>query len=54
MIYDEENNNKTVKWCINLEAIVNNYPNIVDFDTDLAPFNGPAMFINGKFSLDQM
>ena len=52
LVYDEETDSKRVKWCINLPAIVNNYPTLVGFDEDLPAFNGPTMFINGAFSLN--
>lgn len=54
LIYDEATNNKTVKWCLNLPAIVANYPELVSFDQSLEAYSGPALFINGDFSTNAM
>lgn len=51
LVYDEDSNNKRVKWCINLEAIINNYPSLVGFDETLPAYNGPALFINGSMTM---
>ena len=37
-----------------MPAIVANYPELVSFDENLAPYNGPALFINGDFSTKAM
>lgn len=49
LVYDANTNNKTVKWCINLDAIIENLQNITGFndDLDLNPFQGPSLFVNG-------
>ena len=35
LVYDEKSNNKTVKWCINLDSIIENLQNITGFNDDL-------------------
>ena len=56
LVYDANTNNKTVKWCINLDAIIDNLQNITGFndDLDLNPFQGPSLFVNGSFSTKKM
>ena len=34
LVYDEESDRKYVKWCVNLDAILNNIDNLVGFDED--------------------
>ena len=34
IVYDSETDNKSVKCCINLNAIVDNFPSIVGFNDD--------------------
>lgn len=52
MVYDEETNNKTVKWAVNMDAVIENFRSIIGFDDDkkLQPFVGPSLFINGSYS----
>ena len=56
LVYDPDSDNKTVKWCINLDALVNNFENIVGFDDDktLKPFPGPALFANGSVTVNRL
>ena len=50
LVYDENTNNKTVKWCVNLDAVIDNFSNITGFNNDLKPYEGPSLFVNGSFS----
>lgn len=56
MVYDSQTDNKTVKWSVNLDAIINNFPNIVGFNDDksLQAYRGPSLFVNGSFTTDQL
>jgi len=56
LVYDEATNNKTVKWCVNLDAIIDNFQNITGFncDLDLNAYNGPSLFVNGSFSTEKL
>jgi len=56
LVYDPDSDNKAVKWCINLDALVNNFDNIVGFDDDkkLKPFPGPALFANGSVTVNRL
>ena len=51
LVYDEASERKFVKWCVNLDAILSNYEHIIGFDTEMRPFNGPALFLNGGLSV---
>lgn len=52
LVYDEDSDNKYVKWCINLDAILKNIHNLVGFeDEELKPYLKPTMFINGSLSV---
>ena len=51
LVYDEANDRKFVKWCVNLDAIINNAEKIIGFDTELRPFIGPTLFLNGGLSV---
>ena len=51
LVYDEANERKFVKWCVNLEAILHNSENIIGFDDKLHPFEGPTLFLNGALSV---
>lgn len=51
LVYDETNERKFVKWCVNLEAILGNLEKLVDFESDLKPYNGPTLFLNGGLSV---
>jgi hypothetical protein len=51
LVYDETNDRKFVKWCVNLDAILLNYENIIGFDDKLNAYNGPALFLNGSMSV---
>ena len=56
VVYDENTDNKRVKWCVNLDSIISNIHNITGFNDDLnlAPFAGPSLFINGSYSSKKM
>ena len=56
LVYDESSGNKTVKWCVNLEAITDNLQNITGFNDnlDLEAFTGPSLFVNGDFSVKRL
>lgn len=56
IVYDPETDNKTVKWCINLDAIVNNFPSIVGFNDDnsLQQYPGPSLFVNASLSISNL
>lgn len=51
LVYDEASDRKFVKWCVNLEAIINNAEKIIGFDTELRPYSGPTLFLNGSLSV---
>lgn len=56
IVYEPESDNKTVKWCINLDAIVENFPSIVGFDDEkkLKQFSGPSLFVSGSMSIGNL
>lgn len=54
LVYDENTGNKTVKWCINLQAFIDNFHNISGFPEDLTAYSGPSLFVNGQFSTEQL
>lgn len=56
LVYDEATNNKTVKWGVNFDAIINNFHHIKGFNDDgsLNPYQGPSLFINGSFTTQKM
>ncbi len=52
LVYDEANDRKFVKWCVNLDSIIANIDNIVGFENEpLRPYSGPALFLNGSLSV---
>jgi hypothetical protein len=51
LVYDETNERKFVKWCVDLDSILLNYENIIGFDDKLTPYSGPALFLNGSLSV---
>ena len=51
LVYDEANESKFVKWCVNLDAIIANIENIIGFDDQLRPFEGPTLCLNGGLSV---
>ncbi len=51
MVYDETNERKFVKWCVNFDSILLNYENIIGFEDKLRPYDGPTLFINGSLSV---
>lgn len=51
LVYDESNDRKFVKWCVNLDAILLNYESIIGFEDRLEPYTGPALFLNGSLSV---
>eukprot|EP00347_Sterkiella_histriomuscorum_P021002 403335639 len=51
LVYDESNERKFVKWCVDLDSILLNYENIIGFDDRLNPFEGPSLFLNGSLSV---
>jgi endo-1,4-beta-mannosidase len=53
LVYDEASERKFVKWCVNLDAIINNIDSIIGFDEGepLKPYTGPSLFINGGLSV---
>ena len=55
VIYDPADRNR-VKWCVNLDSLINNIENIIGFnnDNELQPYTGPSLFINGKLSVDRL
>lgn len=41
-----------MKWCVNLDAILQNYESIIGFDFEnLEPFMNPTLFLNGALSV---
>mmetsp|Transcript_16504 Transcript_16504/g.28029 ORF Transcript_16504/g.28029 Transcript_16504/m.28029 type:complete len:228 (+) Transcript_16504:349-1032(+) len=56
LVYDQKTDNKTVKWCVNLDAIINNFDSISGFNDDgsLSPYTGPSLFINGSYSTEKL
>lgn len=51
LVYDEASERKFVKWCVNLDAIINNIENIIGFEDKMKPYEGPALFLNGSLSV---
>ena len=52
LVYDEKSERKFVKWCVNLDSILNNYENLIGFDEDsLTNYKGPTLFLNGALSV---
>ncbi|CDW84368.1 alpha beta hydrolase [Stylonychia lemnae] len=51
LVYDESNDRKFVKWCVDLDAILLNYENIIGFDDKIEPYQGPSLFLNGSLSV---
>ena len=54
LAYQEEDDHKTVKWCVNLDAIVNNIDSLVGYPTfaaDKPKYEGPSYFLNGSLSV---
>lgn len=51
LVYDEASERKFVKWCVNLDAILNNVDKIIGFDHELRPYMGPTLFLNGSLSV---
>eukprot|EP00351_Strombidinopsis_sp_SopsisLIS2011_P006001 CAMPEP_0116871044 /NCGR_PEP_ID=MMETSP0463-20121206/1233_1 /TAXON_ID=181622 /ORGANISM="Strombidinopsis sp, Strain SopsisLIS2011" /LENGTH=126 /DNA_ID=CAMNT_0004508749 /DNA_START=453 /DNA_END=830 /DNA_ORIENTATION=- len=58
IVYDEKTNYKTVKWCINLDSIIDNIESIIGFKVEsneshdkLEPYTGKSFFINGEKSI---
>ena len=52
LIYTEASDYKTVDWCINLEALVNNFDAISGYDTShKEKYKGLAYFLNGSLSV---
>jgi hypothetical protein len=56
LVYDEATNNKTVKWGVNFDSIINNFHHIKGFNDDgaLKPYEGPSLFINGSYTTQKM
>ena len=56
IIYDPDTDNKKVKWCINLDAIIDNFANIVGFNDgmQLQQFKGPSLFVNASLSIGNL
>jgi pimeloyl-ACP methyl ester carboxylesterase len=51
LVYDEASDRKFVKWCVNLDSIIQNIESIIGFDDTLRPFTGPTLFLNGSLSV---
>jgi hypothetical protein len=47
IVYEGEDEEQRVEWCINLEAIKNNVENLANYNCDGFPYLGPTYFING-------
>jgi len=50
VVYDAATDNKYVKWCINIDGIIKNFPQVAGFDIQ-TQFNGYALFLNGALSV---
>lgn len=53
LVYDEANERKFVKWCVNLDSIIANIESIIGFDEKdpVRPYVGPTLFLNGSLSV---
>ena len=51
LVYDEASESKYVKWCVNLDAIIANIENIIGFNDQLRPYQGPTLCLNGGLSI---
>jgi esterase len=51
LVYDGASDRKFVKWCVNLDSILENIEQLVGFESDLRPYKGPALFLNGGLSV---
>jgi hypothetical protein len=51
LAYTENDGHQTVKWCVNLDAILNNLDSLCGFDSAITKYQGPTFFLNGEMSL---
>ena len=56
IVYDAATDNKTVKWGVNLDAIIDNFKSLRGFNDDgsLQSYTGPSLFINGSYSTKKL
>ena len=51
LAYTEEDNHQTVKWCVNLNAIIDNIDSLCGFEYADYKYEGPTFFLNGELSV---
>ena len=52
LAYKEEDDHKTVKWAVNLDAIVNNIDELTGYNANTEQkYLGPSFFLNGSLSV---
>ena len=51
LAYTEDDNHQTVKWCVNLNAIIDNIDSLCGFEYADYKYEGPTFFLNGELSV---
>lgn len=51
LAYTEDDNHSTVRWCVNLDAIINNLDHLCGFEPADHKYQGPTFFLNGAKSV---
>jgi len=51
LAYTSDDNHSTVKWCVNLNAILSNLNLLSNFEPAYTKYAGPTFFINGDKSI---
>lgn len=49
--YTDDSDHRTVKWCVNLDALIDNIDSIVGFPSTQTKYAGPTFFLNGSLSV---
>lgn len=49
--YTDSSEHQTVKWCVNLDALIKNIDSIVGYPTAETKYMGPTFFLNGSLSV---
>jgi pimeloyl-ACP methyl ester carboxylesterase len=51
LAYTEDDNHATVRWCVNLDAIIDNLEDLCGFEPASNKYQGPTFFLNGEKSV---